>query len=293
MPARSSACGGPTAWFNNFGSSHPLYVPGTDYAGALANHLAGQEVATGNTMEIILNSNPSVMFNYSTNATPPLGNPAESLFVIMAHELVHGLGFANYLNQSTGEYDGLPTAFDRLLVRGTTSPAPLTSMNGAQRLAAATSNDLYWNGPLATTANSGQRVKLYAPATFEPASSMYHLDTTTYDPQGLLMLPSGSPIAQSQLALVAFERAMLYDLGWTPARPRIASITRNGGNSTVTFTGLLHGKYRLRHTDNLATTPLVSAWTARPETVTAGWGAAVLTHSTTDGAGFYVVEDVP
>lgn len=285
------AYGGPLVYANNFGGSNPLYQPDTDYVGALANHLAGQVVSPGNTIEVYFNANNSVAFDYSTNNTPPPSSGKESLFVTMVHEMIHGLGFVNDINEFTGEYSGYPTIFDRFLVQGNITPVALTAMSDGSRLTAIKSSNLYWNGPAAMASNGGSRVKLFAPPTYQAATSVNHLDSSQFNASGLLMLPVGSPQVPSQLALVGLERAMLYEMGWTPARPRIVSIQRTSGTTKVQFTGILNANYRFRYSETL--TGSVNGWSILDPITKAGWVGGMLMHDTTTQTGFYSVEASP
>ena len=99
--------------------------------------------------------------------------------------------------------------------------------------------------------------------------------------------------AQAQIALVALERGMLYDMGFTPARPRIQSIAVSGGNHIITATGILNAKYRLRFTNTLTTGVNATNWTLLTGTVRSGWDTVSLTNTPSSSAGFYAVEIVP
>jgi hypothetical protein len=90
------------------GSAGPVWVgkdfpgaeyPNTWYHGALVNHLSG---ADGNT------ASPEINVNFSTNFAFYLGldnnEPAglNDLLVVALHEIGHGLGFSNLVNEATG-----------------------------------------------------------------------------------------------------------------------------------------------------------------------------------------------
>lgn len=282
----------PVGFTNGFGSRLPLYQANTDYAFALANHLAGRELVPGNTVEMSFNSNPAITFDYSTNSTSELGSTSESLYTTAVHEIAHGIGFLSYFNPESGSLEGFPTAYDRWIVLGRTDPVKWVDLTDAERLAAITSDDLYWAGPRATAANGGVLVKLYAPDPYSDGSSVSHLDTVTFDPLGLLLLPRDSPLVKGLPYLTALERAMLYEMGFTPALPRLA-LTRSGEVSTISFVSILGAKYRLLQTAALTSTGGFSGWVAGSEVV-AGTGGTVSLRSTGAGPGqFYAVEIVP
>ena len=284
--------GGAAGFTNNFGSTNPLYRANTDYTFTLANHLAGHELIAGSTVAVDFNSNPVINFDYSTNDTPALNSGLESLYTTVVHEIVHGIGFFNYINPASGSFDGFPTAFDRLIVKGTNNPVAYTSLSAAQRLAAITSDDLYWAGPMATAANGGVPVKLFAPNPYDPSSSISHLDTTIFDPLGLLLLPRDSSLVKAQLSLTALERAMFYEMGFTPSRARL-TVSRARDVTTVSFTGIRGANYRLRHTATLSGTGDVTGWITGTEVVAGTGGVVTLSLSGSGSAQFFATEIVP
>ncbi len=278
---------------NNFGSTLPAYKPNVNYPWALANHVAGRELFATNTLEVAFTTSAEINFNYSTNESAPFRAGQESLFTTVIHELIHGMCFANSINTSDGSFDGFPTVFDTFIVQDTNNPVSYTGLTDVERLVAITNNNLFWNGPLGVAGNSGVRPKLNAPSPFDPGSSIAHLDTNTFNPFGLLLLPSDSPDVRAQVALVALERGMVYDMGFTPARPQVLSIAASGGNHIVTATGILNAKYRLRFTDTLTNGVNATNWTALSDIVLSGWNTVTITNTPTGSAGFYAVEIVP
>jgi len=284
---------GPLGYTNNFGSTNPRYLPDTDYPLSLANHLAGRELFSGNTIVVNFNLNPNIVWNYDTNDTPPLGTGQESFFTTAVHEILHGVPFLTYINTTDGSFDGFPTIFNRHIVEGTNPPVRFTDLSNAQRLVAMTNDNLYWNGPLAVAANGGVPLKLFAPSPYQEGSSVSHLDTTVFDPFGLVQLPRESSLAKAELALVGFERAMMYDLGWTPARPRLLSITNGVGGFHISATSILKAKYRLRFTDSLSTGGSMTNWSIISGVHTGGWHTVTFTNAPPSETGFFGVEIIP
>ena len=285
--------GATIGYTNNFGSTNPKYQPNVDYTTTLANHVAGRELVATNTLAVNFNTNPAINYNYNTNDSAPLGGGQESLFTTVVHELIHGMCFINYINPVNGSFDGHPTAYDTFIVQDNNNPVSYTNLSDADRLIAITNNNLFWNGPLGVAGNAGVRPKLAAPPAYSASSSIGHLDTTTFDPLGLLLLPRDSSLVQAQVALVALERGMLYDMGLTPARPQIQSIASSGGNHIITTTGILNAKYRLRFTTTLTNGVNATNWTSLASTVRSGWNTVSLTNTPTGSVGFYAVEIVP
>lgn len=285
--------GGPLGYTNNFWSTNPKYRPNMDYTTTLGNHVAGRELVALNTLAVNFNTNPAITYNYNTNDSSPLGSGQESLFTTVIHELIHGMGFVNYVNPNSGSFDGFSTAYDALIVQDNINPVAYTALTDAQRLVAITSNNLFWNGPLGVAGNGGVRPALSAPETYSGSSSISHLDTTIFDPFGLLLLPRDSPLVQAQVGLSALERGMLYDMGFTPALPRIQSITTIGGHHVVTANGILNARYRLRFTTALTDGLKATNWTSIGSAVRSGWNTVTLTNAPSDSTGFYAVEIVP
>src|SRR5262249_5081919 len=156
-------------------------VADTWYAAALANHKSGADL-DGATSEINARFNTDVdngtvlgstNWYYGTDGMP--GGDIDLVTVAM-HEIGHGIGFFSLMNCATGAYSmqGLPGIYDRFLNNARTGGTKLTALTNAQRLAAITSNDLWWDGPKGTAGNSGTRPRIFAPNPFQPGSSLSH-----------------------------------------------------------------------------------------------------------------------
>lgn len=191
------------------------------YALGLANHYVGYDLGSGPTQyEIAAEFNADVddgtvlgstNWYYGTD-----GNVAGNIdFVtVVLHEIGHGLGLLSLIQQD-GNYftigsNALPSTYDYFLAAGPTGTSYLTDMTAAERAAAITSDNLYWAGDAAVTANGGTRPELYAPASFAQGSSVSHLDENTYPNE--LMSPFYSGVDHSPGAV---ELGMLTDMGWT------------------------------------------------------------------------------
>ncbi len=192
----------------------------TAYPVSLANHLAGRDLDP-------LQSDIDIAFNitapwyFGTDGKPPRGTA--DFVSVGLHELGHGLGFfKQLLVTEQGAYWGVttlgyPTPFERWLTdvlrRGVVDTYP----NGSTALALVlTSEALFWGGPQGAAAAGGAPPRLYAPATWEPESSVSHLDELTYRAGNLnsLMTPGSYPCEvvhhPGPIAL-----GMLRDMGWT------------------------------------------------------------------------------
>ncbi len=187
-------------------------LAGTWYPAPLANQYFGSDVSPANA-DINAQFNADVdnntvlgttSFYYGTDSLP--GSNVDFKSVVL-HELGHGLGFAGLINSSNGQWAaGDPDVFSRQLTR--TSVGNFDTMNDAQRLAALTSDQVFWKGAQVVAAKSGQ-VKMYCPATFQAGSSLSHWDTS--NTPDLLMEPFDTgPKATIDLTKQAFQ-----DIGWT------------------------------------------------------------------------------
>ena len=173
----------PVKFFNNFAN-----IPDNTlwYTSAMANAIAGKDLDPKNPeISIDINANLDPQFYLQTDGNVPNGE--YDLESIVVHELGHGLGFLSNTDYVSGVGSlQQPTPFD----------AYAQSENGKSladypcfslALGTAMTSPLYWSGPNAIAANGNSKPKLFAPAIFDPGSSISHLDEDTY--------PSGTPDA--------------------------------------------------------------------------------------------------
>jgi len=163
-------------------------------------------------------------FYYGLDGNTP-GNQTD-LYSVVLHELGHGLGFVSVVdvgdggaNPATGEFgQGIPAIFDRFIF-DTETNMPWTSMNDAQRLASlANDPNLVWNGnnvndDAADFINSGFNaglVRLYAPASITPGSSVSHFSTAASP--DVLMEPNLGNLVPGDVDMTPL---LFKDLGYT------------------------------------------------------------------------------
>jgi hypothetical protein len=210
----------------NFASANPDYKPNTIYVGALANHLAGQNLDPANSAQIqaVFNSTLDTgtvangfTFYYGTDANPGAGKV--DFVTVAMHELAHGLGFFPSI-QSTGKFQVeyfLPNAYDRFLYRGADdtylAARPDTPEGDAARAADIRSGDLYFRGPATMLVGGLDGVELYAPSTFSLGATGSHIDPL--DPIDLMNRGYRGVNHTPSLS----DLAILSDIGWTITTP--------------------------------------------------------------------------
>ena len=197
----------------------------TYYHQALANKRAGADLASAYPdIDATFNSDVDTgclgagsHFYYGLdNATS--GNTI-NLFVVLLHEMGHGLGSSSFTNLSTGQFfDNRPDIWARFLYDDSVG---LTwfQMNNAQRGASATNtNQLFWDGANVRNASgflgagrdaASGRVQMYAPSSLQSGSSVSHYSNAAFP--NLLMEPSinsGLPLT------LDLTRQQMRDIGW-------------------------------------------------------------------------------
>jgi hypothetical protein len=143
------------------------------YPSALRNQKAGYDI-NKQMSDIRLEFNTRYTFYYGTNGVCPSGQI--DYVSVLLHEICHGLGFYATIAPDTGVYENGPSSpfiFDTLLFyRGTR----VTKLSSTVRAASLISDALYWDGTNAVKANNGNRIKIYAPTTYQSGSSGSHWD---------------------------------------------------------------------------------------------------------------------
>jgi hypothetical protein len=223
---------------------------GVWYAQALANSLAGMDLdPTDHDIEAEFNSglDDGTCFvghpwYYGLDGNAPTGTVD---FVSVAlHELAHGLGFATFVNLTTGAKDsGFDDAFMLDLEQHGASPPGYPAMTDAERVTASESDpELAWTGsvldeaaPAILTAGltSGE-VRLYGPATQAPGSSVNHF-STALTPDELM-----EPFLTHPNHDLRLTAALLRDTGWRQAQVAVPGLAW-GGELALALTLALGG----------------------------------------------------
>ena len=150
-------------------------------------------------------------FGYSWNSD--LDQPTGSEFDLMSvalHEIMHTLGFASLLLHDGQSPLGANTYgfYDSFLQRGDGTPLFGSGATFLGSAADLVSNDIFFSGENASSANGGDPVQIYAPSIFSPGSSLSHVNKP-----GEVTSYSFSP-GDSRRAYSSVELGVLADLGW-------------------------------------------------------------------------------
>lgn len=149
------------------------------YPSALANALANKDLDRDNP-EIIIQVNSAANWNQRGDDKPR--STEYDLESVILHEVAHGLGFlsADVYDKFFG-YGSIdqPTPFDAYIQ--TTDGRRLADMpTPSLELGKTLTTPLFWIGDNGKRANGGEKIKMYTPSTYEPGSSVSHLDEATY-----------------------------------------------------------------------------------------------------------------
>ncbi|WP_394750499.1 Ig-like domain-containing protein [Spongiimicrobium salis] len=227
------ASAGPTTLISNFQGAPEQ---NTFYPIALANSLAGTDLAPDLEFDLVVNIGSGIPWYFGTDGNTPAG---QFDFVTVAlHEMGHGLGFIDggTVNNATGVGNinggGNPFIFDTFIVDGDGNSVldlPNPSVELGDFL---TSGDVFVNGPFAVAALGGTLPELFAPNPFQGGSSIAHWDEATFpagDPNSL-MTPQAAP-AESNFDIGDITRGHFRDMGWVLAGQ--AAITVNPNSITA------------------------------------------------------------
>lgn len=211
-----------TAAFVDGREINALY-PDAYYPIALAEKIYGEGLNHETAADIYININTDVNWYVGTEGNTPTSQ--YDLVTVIIHEFIHGLGFYDsmYADESTGIWGTLdlrPLIYDVFLENydGEKLIDTLLFPNPSSELKEQiTSGGVYFNGPVTRSYNSGKRVKLYAPSTYDAGSSIAHLDEDSTANVDALMTPfidKGEAIHDpGQLTM-----SMLGDMGWLNTR---------------------------------------------------------------------------
>lgn len=179
------------------------------FAQALFNFLARNDVNGGAiSLSVEMNTNPSVTWFYGAS-TPPVGQ--YSWQSVIMHEVGHSMGFFDTVAKDGSYANAGPSIFETLATLGVGGQA-ISMLDQAARAQAVISNNIYWSGPFALSANNGQAIKLYSPNPYEEGSNYSHIDPSQAGIGGLYY-PS-LPDATFFAGPTKQELGIFHDVGW-------------------------------------------------------------------------------
>ena len=211
---------GPTSFFENFEAA-PL--KDRYYPVALVEKLQGEEITDASYPDMIAQFNSdNEDWYFGVDGNTPIGK--YDFVSVVLHEIAHGLGFTGffYEQDGLGTYGDIlpyPGIFDEFVITGSGSQlvdTAIFSNPSASLLQQFRSNNLYFRSESAkSVSNNDGYPRLYAPATFDEGSSIYHLHESTYDvgDTNSLMTPFFDR-AEAVHDPGPMTLAMFADMGW-------------------------------------------------------------------------------
>ena len=188
--------------------------------------------------DITVQVNALADWDFSTTPGVTARTKSNMMYTLM-HEVGHGLGFTDSIDNETGKLlnDPLPFGYDTFLNRGSSQKNRLLDHAAEEVKRDIVSNDLFFNGPNAIEASKKSihplpMVKLYAPTEFRKGSSIAHVDQDSYaDVRTGLMAPIDFGVVSDKIDILT--QAIMKDLGYTlVANPPVPNPNSSIGTRT-------------------------------------------------------------
>ncbi len=191
--------------------------PNTAYPLALANSIAGEDLAPGFPDIVTTFNNQRTDFYFGLDGQTPTGQ--FDFVSIVLHELGHGLGFTGTTNQGNGigfNSGTFQNVYDLTVELGNGTRIIDLGFGTDEQQNAIISNNLFQGGPQAQLALEGTRPRMFAPNPFQSGSSYSHLNEATFLPgdENSLMTP-GIGQAEAIHDIGEAVRGIFRDMGWT------------------------------------------------------------------------------
>lgn len=193
-------------------SAGPYFFSGPAgfYNGFVYDH-----VRTGSDPTTIV-ADATLTFDFGYNWNSGLGTPTTGeydLFTVILHEMTHTLGYLTALDSAgnstlSGGNPGVYSVFDSFLARGDGTSLFSAGGNFTGTAADLVSDDVFFTGANASAAYGGP-VPIYAPSTFQPGSSIGHLDNGVTSVMNFSVAPG-----TTQRTFEAVDLGILADIGW-------------------------------------------------------------------------------
>jgi hypothetical protein len=197
------------------------------YPVALAEKIAGKSLNDDVQGDMTLRINNIITWYLGTDGKPP--SYSYDLVTVVLHEICHGLGFFDSMNTdgTTGWYgiSSIPMIYDSFIENfaGKRLTDTLEFQNNTADIRSQLiSKQLYFNGPLLKKYSllnnySTLRAKIWAPLTWDPGSSISHLDEYATSDTNALMTPYIS-FGEAIHDPGKYTLSILGDLGWINTR---------------------------------------------------------------------------
>lgn len=218
----------------------------TFYGASLANSLNGSDLASEE-FDMLITYNQNFTWYYGTDGNTPSGQ--YDLMTVVLHEIAHGLNFSGSMQYTSGSASwgygyGSPNIYDVFMRDGSGTQLidTATYPNGSTALGSAlVSDDIWFHGSNAMTANGDQRVKMYSPATWSVGSSYSHLDYNTFNNTSNQLMVWAISDGESIHDPGAITNGLFQDLGWTisgstPSPPSSVSASDGTYSDRVSIT---------------------------------------------------------
>lgn len=192
--------------------------PDAFYPAALAEKISGKSLNPDNEDDIKITINSLITWYLGTSGNTP--SDKYDLVTVVLHELIHGIGLFDSFNvsDSLGSFGfyGIPMIYDKFIEdeAGKRLTDSLIYANPSGKLKnILTGNQIWFRGPVQTALNPSGRIRLYAPFTWDPGSSIAHFDEAVTPRSEALMTPfidRGEAIHSPGILV----KSVLGDIGW-------------------------------------------------------------------------------
>ena len=256
---------GPETYYTNFKNAP---FENRFYAVAIAEKIAGEELNGMSRNDITANFSSNIKnWYYGTDGKTP--DDKYDFVSVALHELTHGLGFTGFffIQNDLGAYAynefGDASSFDILVEQFAGNKLVDTSFyeNASTQMKKLLESPLYFDSPVAFT-NTGQRPRLYAPASFDEGSSVYHLNDDTYNLTNNALMTHAVGMAEAIHDPGPLTKGIMEDIGWTNLFLSFAHAKDREEPGPIDFTAAIESYYSIDTSslmviysiDNFATT---------------------------------------
>lgn len=198
------------------------FEPMALYPVSVAEKIAGRSLNEDNEADVELVLNSSAKWYLGTDGNTPVSK--YDLVTVVIHELCHGLGFFDSMNAEggLGSYGvgTIPFLYDKFVENLSGKRLTDTTFflqDSPDLYGELVSGQLYFGGPLTRRYLSGNRARLFSPATWDPGSSVSHLDETRTPVADALMTPY-IDLGEAIHDPGNLTFSILGDLGWINTR---------------------------------------------------------------------------